>query len=54
MEAVTEDVAHDRYHLVDVLASGTRVYLVASEGPKGHDTSAEAKRFLGSFKLLAP
>jgi hypothetical protein len=52
MEAVTVDPAHDRYNLIDVLTSGPRVYLLASEGPKGHETSVEAKRFRSSFKLL--
>jgi hypothetical protein len=52
LEAVTEDAEHDRYHLINVFAAGVRVYLVVSEGPKGHEVSAEAKRFRGSFKLI--
>ena len=54
LEAVTVDEAHDRHHLVDVLAAGGRVYLIVSEGPKGHETSAEGRRFRDSFKLLGP
>ena len=54
LEAVTEDVAHDRYHLLDVLAAGPHVYLVISEGPKGHETSTDAKRFRDSFTLIGP
>jgi hypothetical protein len=53
LEAVTEDPAHDRYHLVDVFAAGGRVYIVGSMGPKGHEASADAKRFRNSFKLIA-
>ena len=52
LEAATEDPTHDRYHLIDVFAAGGRVYLLASEGPKGHEASADAKRFLDSFKLV--
>lgn len=54
LEAVTEDAALDRYHLLDVLAAGARVYLVISEGPKGHETSSDAKRFRDSFTLIGP
>jgi hypothetical protein len=52
LEAVTEDAANDRYHLVDIFAVAPRVYLIVSEGPKGHETSTEAKRFRNSFKLI--
>jgi hypothetical protein len=54
LEAVTEDAAKNRFHLLDVFVSGARVYLIVSEGPKGHETSADAKRFRDSFKLLGP
>jgi len=54
LEAVTEDPIHDRYHLIDVLAAGTRVYLLISIGPKGHEASIDAKRFRDSFNLIAP
>ena len=54
LEAVTEDPKHDRYHLIDVLAAGTRVYLLISVGPKGHEASIDAKRFRDSFSLIAP
>jgi hypothetical protein len=52
LEAVTEDAANDRYHLVDIFAAPPRVYLIVSEGPKGHESSAEAKRFRSSFNLI--
>jgi len=51
---VTEDPKHDRYHLIDVLAAGTRAYLLISVGPKGHEASTDAKRFRDSFNLIAP
>jgi hypothetical protein len=54
LEAVTEDPAHDRYHLIDVLPTRGRVYLLVSEGVKGHEASMEAKRFRDSFKLIGP
>ena len=52
LEGVSEDGTHDRCHLVDVLAAGARIYLVVSEGPKGHETSAAARRFRDSFRLI--
>ena len=54
LEAVTEDVATNHYHLLDVFAAGARVYLIVSEGPRGHEAGADAKRFRNSFKLLGP
>jgi hypothetical protein len=54
LEAITEDVANDRYDLLDVFTAGVRIYLIVSEGPKGHEDSAEAKRFRDSLKLLGP
>jgi len=38
--------------LADLIADADRVYLIASIGPKGHESSADAKRFRDSFKLL--
>jgi hypothetical protein len=39
-------------HLVQILAAGDRVYMVVYVGPKGQESSADATRFRGSFRLL--
>ncbi len=52
MTAVADDEANNRYHAVDAFVRGARIYLIVSVGPKGHETSAEAKRFRQSFKLI--
>jgi len=31
---------------------GTKLYLLVSVGPKGHETGADASRFRDSFRLL--
>jgi hypothetical protein len=51
MEAIADDVAHNRFHLIDVLVQGTRAYLIVSEGPRGHETGPEAVQFRNSFRL---
>jgi hypothetical protein len=52
LEAVTEDAAHDRYHLVDLFAAGDRVYLVVAVGPKGFEAGDDAGHFRDSLKLI--
>jgi hypothetical protein len=52
IEAVLEDPAHGREHLIDLVAERRRVYLVASAGPIGNSTSADARRFRDSLRLL--
>jgi len=42
------------HHLMDIVVVGDRLYLILSTGPKGHETTDDAKRFRDSFKLLAP
>ena len=39
-------------HLVDVVPSGDRIYMLVSAGPKGHATDDDAERFRDSFRLL--
>jgi hypothetical protein len=39
-------------HLVDVVPSGDRIYMLVSAGPKGHATEDDAERFRDSFRLL--
>jgi len=39
-------------HLVQVLASGDRIYMVVYVGPKGQENSADPTRYRRSFKLL--
>jgi hypothetical protein len=51
MEAIAEDSAHNRFHLIDVVVLGTRAYLIVSEGARGHETSPEAVQFRNSFRL---
>jgi hypothetical protein len=51
-EAILDDNAADLHHLLDIVAVGNRLYLIISAGPKGHETSADAKRFRDSFQLI--
>jgi hypothetical protein len=39
-------------HLVDVVPSGDRIYMLVSAGPKGHATEDDAEHFRDSFRLL--
>jgi hypothetical protein len=39
-------------HLVDVVPSGDRIYMLVSAGPKGHATDDDAEHFRDSFRLL--
>jgi len=38
-------------HLVQILTSGDRIYMVVYAAPKGQENSADAMRFRASFKL---
>ena len=51
IEAVLQDPAHGREHLIDLVAEKSRVYLVASVGPTGTSAGAEALRFRDSVRL---
>jgi|SRR5215813_9926544 len=51
-EAVTFDESGNQYHLIDMFIVGTKLYLLVSVGPKGHETGADASRFRDSFRLL--
>jgi hypothetical protein len=50
-EAITDDGKEKINHLVDIVASGDRIYMLISAGPKGHATSDDAERFRDSFRL---
>jgi len=39
-------------HLVDIVPSGDRIYMLVSAGPKGHATDDDAEHFRDSFRLL--
>jgi hypothetical protein len=53
IEAVVDDKP-DQHVLMDMVAVGRRLYVIWSIGPKGHETSADAKHFRDSFRLLNP
>ncbi len=51
-EAIADDKKGKLSHLIDVVPSGDRIYMLVTAGPKGHATGDEAKRFRDSFRLL--
>jgi hypothetical protein len=51
-EAIADDGKSKLSHLIDVVPSGDRIYMLATAGPKGHATSDNATRFRDSFRLL--
>jgi hypothetical protein len=52
-EAISDDRKGKLSHLIDVVPSGDRIYMLVTAGPKGHATSDDATRFRDSFRLLA-
>jgi hypothetical protein len=52
VEAITDNEASDLSSLLNLVLAGNRLYQVVSVGPKGHETSADARRFRDSFRLL--
>jgi hypothetical protein len=51
-EAISDDSKGKLSHLIDVVPSGDRIYMLVTAGPRGHATGDEAKRFRDSFRLL--
>jgi hypothetical protein len=52
-EAISDDRKGKLSHLIDVVPSGDRIYMLVTAGPKGHATGDDATRFRDSFRLLA-
>jgi hypothetical protein len=51
-EAIADDKKGKLSHLIDVVPSGDRIYMLVTAGPKSHATGDDAKRFRDSFRLL--
>jgi hypothetical protein len=51
-EAISDDRKGKLSHLIDVVPSGDRIYMLVTAGPKGHATGDDATRFRDSFRLL--
>jgi hypothetical protein len=51
-EAIADDKKGKLSHLIDVVPSGDRIYMLVTAGPKSHATGDGAKRFRDSFRLL--
>jgi hypothetical protein len=51
-EAISDDKKGKLSHLIAVIPSGDRIYMLVTAGPKGHATSDGATRFRDSFRLL--
>lgn len=51
-EAISDDKKGKLSHLINVVPSGDRIYMLVTAGPKGHATGDDAKRFRDSFRLL--
>lgn len=51
-EAISDDRKGKLSHLIDVVPSGDRIFMLVTAGPKGHATSDDATRFRDSFRLL--
>src|SRR4029450_10831729 len=52
-EAISDDRKGKLSHLIDVVPSGDRIYMLVTGGPKGHAPGDDATRFRDSFRLLA-
>jgi hypothetical protein len=52
-EAISDDKKGKLSHLINVVPSGDRIYMLVTAGPKGHATGDDATRFRDSFRLLA-
>ena len=52
-EAISDDKKGKLSHLIAVIPSGDRIYMLVTAGPKAHATSDGATRFRDSFRLLA-
>lgn len=51
-EAISDDKKGKLSHLIAVVPSSDRIYMLVTAGPKGHATGDDANRFRDSFRLL--
>jgi hypothetical protein len=51
-EAISDDTKGKLSHLIDVVPSGDRIYMLVTAGPKNHAGGDDAERFRDSFRLL--
>jgi hypothetical protein len=51
-EAIADDRNGKLSHLIDVVPSGDRIFMLVTAGPKGHATGDDATRFRDSFRLI--
>lgn len=51
-EAIADDAKGRLSHLLALVPSGDRIYMLISAGPRDHATSADAQRFRDSFRVL--
>jgi len=51
-EAISDDKTGKLSHLIAVVPSGDRIYMLVTAGPKSHATGGDATRFRDSFRLL--
>jgi hypothetical protein len=51
-EAISDDAKGKLSHLIDVVPSGDRIYMLVTAGPKNHAGGDDAERFRDSFRLL--
>jgi len=51
-EAISDDAKGKLSHLIDIVPSGDRLYMLVTAGPKNHATNDDAERFRDSFRLL--
>lgn len=52
-EAIFDDATGaNLHHLFDAVVVGSRLYIIVSAGPRGHEASSAALRFRNSFQLI--
>ena len=51
-EGISDDRKGKLSHLIDIVPSVDRLYMLVTAGPRGHATGDDAKRFRDSFRLL--
>jgi len=51
-EGIADDRKSKQSHLIDIVPSVDRLYMLVTAGPRSHATGEEAERFRESFRLL--
>jgi len=51
-EGIADDRKGKQSHLIDIVPSVDRLYMLVTAGPRGHATGEDAERFRESFRLL--